>query len=92
MPIHDFRCNRGHITEDLVQLGTDEIACETCGEPAGRVILRAPTLDYLKMGLDASMPTCADKWAEIQTQKNRGKMKDAANTDNSAHAWRGEEV
>ena len=92
MPIHDFRCSNGHETEDLVRVGTDTVDCPICGEPANRVILRAPSIDYLKMGVDSGFPTCADKWADIQTKKNRGQMKDSANTDNSAHRWRGEEV
>ena len=41
MPIYKFQCSRGHVTEDLVPMGTEQVTCEhvnrkgkTCGRPA----------------------------------------------------------
>jgi hypothetical protein len=41
MPLHDFRCERGHITEEFVAQGVDEITC-ACYLPATKVFLTAP--------------------------------------------------
>jgi len=41
MPLHDFRCERGHTTEEFVQQGVDEIVCP-CGFPATKVFLTPP--------------------------------------------------
>ena len=41
MPLHDFRCERGHVTEELVAQGVDEITC-SCYLPATKVFLTAP--------------------------------------------------
>jgi len=41
MPLHDFRCTQGHVTEYLVDPGTNEIEC-MCGDTAKKVFLSAP--------------------------------------------------
>jgi hypothetical protein len=41
MPLHDFRCERGHVTEEFVAQGVDEITC-ACYLPATKVFLTAP--------------------------------------------------
>lgn len=41
MPLHDFRCERGHVTEEYVAQGVDEITC-ACYLPARKVFLVAP--------------------------------------------------
>lgn len=41
MPLHDFRCARGHITEEFVAQGVDVIEC-ACYLPATKVFLTAP--------------------------------------------------
>jgi hypothetical protein len=40
-PLHDFRCERGHVTEEFVAQGVDEITC-ACLMPATKVFLTAP--------------------------------------------------
>jgi hypothetical protein len=44
MPLHDFRCPKGHITTEFVGHGIDHVGCRTCGFPelAEKVFLRAP--------------------------------------------------
>ena len=49
MPIHDFRCPNGHVTDQLVSQATKEIDCPECGELAERVFLTAPNLDWAGM-------------------------------------------
>lgn len=41
MPLHDFRCARGHVTEEFVAQGVDEVTC-ACRLPATKVFLTAP--------------------------------------------------
>ena len=38
MPIYEFKCPNGTITEKLVKTGTDEINCPKCRQKANRVI------------------------------------------------------
>jgi hypothetical protein len=42
MPLHDFRCQQGHLTEAYVPQGTDAISCRHCGERAEKVFLTFP--------------------------------------------------
>jgi len=43
MPIHDFKCLRGHVTERFVEHGVDAIDCPVCqGIQATKVFLKAP--------------------------------------------------
>lgn len=42
MPLHDFMCVGGHITEALVAQGVNLIECQACGRDAGKVFLKAP--------------------------------------------------
>lgn len=41
MPLHDFMCERGHVTEELVAQGVDQITC-ACYLPAHKVFLTPP--------------------------------------------------
>lgn len=47
--VYDFRCPSGHVTEELVPVGTREIECPICGEPARYVILSPAKLDWAGM-------------------------------------------
>ena len=49
MIVHDFRCANGHVHEHYVSRGTDTVPCSTCSEPASRVFLSAPKLDWAGM-------------------------------------------
>ena len=50
MPIHDFRCPAGHVHDALVKADVKVRECPECGNPAERVFLTTPTLNYLAMG------------------------------------------
>ena len=38
MPIYEFQCEEGHITSDLVKMGTETNKCKTCGKPAQKIM------------------------------------------------------
>lgn len=40
MPVYEFECRCGAVTEDLVPMGTDEIECPVCHEKARKIISR----------------------------------------------------
>lgn len=50
MPLFDFRCAAGHVTEALAHSSCDSISCEECGELAHKVLLRPPKIGWLQMG------------------------------------------
>lgn len=33
MPLYEFECKQGHVTEKLVPIGTARVLCETCHPP-----------------------------------------------------------
>lgn len=35
MPLYEFECPRGHVTGELVPIGTSHVACSTC-VPTGK--------------------------------------------------------
>lgn len=41
-PIHDFRCESGHVTDQFVEQGVDFIECGECHNFAKKVFLKAP--------------------------------------------------
>lgn len=40
MPIYEFECPNGTISEKLVKVGTNEIICPKCGKKATKIISR----------------------------------------------------
>lgn len=80
MPIYDYTCDAGHLTEVLrrVEDRHDPVACGECGSVA-ELKIGAPHFGVLKMGVDPGFPSFYDKWARIQRSKNSGKSKDANN-------------
>src|SRR5262245_19445847 len=50
MPVYEYRCLRGHVTEELRTVGLRAVAarCIVCGERAEKAILHAPRVfsDY----------------------------------------------
>lgn len=42
MPLHDYRCPEGHVSELMVEQGVDIVPCLTCGNAAGKVFLKFP--------------------------------------------------
>jgi putative FmdB family regulatory protein len=48
MPIYEFECPHGQVTEKWAQMGTEEIECPQCGDVAKRII--SPCTFTLKGG------------------------------------------
>lgn len=48
MPVYEFECPNGKVTEELVPMGTEEIDCPHCREKARRII--SPCTFTLKGG------------------------------------------
>lgn len=40
MPVYEFQCKCGKVTEDLVRMGTETIACPKCGKRATKIMSR----------------------------------------------------
>jgi putative FmdB family regulatory protein len=38
MPVYEFECSEGHITEELVRMGTQSSKCTKCGKRAKKII------------------------------------------------------
>ena len=55
MPLHDFRCEDGHTTEQLVGQGVDWVICEICECLATKVFLKAPA-GYVSMDICYDSP------------------------------------
>lgn len=49
MPIHDFRCINGHVSDHLVRQGVALVDCPFCDEKAEMVFLTPPKLDWAGM-------------------------------------------
>jgi putative FmdB family regulatory protein len=38
MPVYEFECPKGHVTEELVQMGTDSVKCPKCRKKAVKIM------------------------------------------------------
>jgi putative FmdB family regulatory protein len=38
MPVYEFECPEGTVSEKLVKMGTNEIKCPTCGKKAKKIL------------------------------------------------------
>jgi len=38
MPVYEFECESGHVTEGLVRLGTKEVDCPKCQQKAKKIM------------------------------------------------------
>jgi len=77
LPIYEYKCPEGHITEKLVPLlqreGVQYCIHPGCGQLA-KYIVSAPHIDYLHMGLDpVGNPTAGDKWARMHKEAAKSK-------------------
>ena len=50
MPMFDFRCCWGHVTEELTPADTVSIQCPKCGLAAAKVLLSPPKVSWLNLG------------------------------------------
>lgn len=70
MPIFEYRCKNAHITERFTKHADrpPHVYCEICGELA-ELIMSVAKFNYLRMGIDPTMGTAADKWAKMHTDR-----------------------
>jgi len=40
MPVYEFECPKGHVTEDVVPMGTKEVPCVACAAEAQAISAR----------------------------------------------------
>jgi putative FmdB family regulatory protein len=38
MPVYEFACTCGHVTEEIVRMGTETVKCPQCGGKAHKII------------------------------------------------------
>ncbi len=80
MPVYTYRCENGHVHEDLKSVSErHENACPECGVTA-KLEITPVHLDYLHAGVDTGFPTLAAKWDKLQRNKGKGKTWDSNNT------------
>jgi len=64
----DWRCNDcDRKFEGLAKSSETTRTCKHCGSTAHRIV--SPVRLDWRMGVDSSMPTMADKWARMHTEK-----------------------
>jgi hypothetical protein len=66
MILHDFQCPSGHLTEQFVNSTDHQVPCPYCKQPARRVYLRAPRLDWSGMAQGANAgPEFVDRFTKV---------------------------
>lgn len=62
MPIYEYQCPEGHITEAVSSIKDRKksIACKACNSEAHFIVSATP---FHLNGADLGFPTAADKWA-----------------------------
>lgn len=61
--IFEFECPDGHIFDKLIEDDITTVTCKYCQQESVRII-SAVSLS-IRMGVDSSMTTMADKWAKM---------------------------
>ncbi len=63
--IQDWRCpDCGYTDEQLTQRDVVYLDCPKCGKGTRTPMPSAPTIAYLRMGVDPDFSTASDKWAK----------------------------
>lgn len=79
MPIHDFRCQVGHVHDALVKSDVKQQVCPECGDIAERVFLKAPSMDWSSMAMGASAgPEFIDRFEKSRKQRREQEKKHKA--------------
>jgi hypothetical protein len=65
--LFDFKCPNGHVEERLVDRELRTVKCQSCGEPASRMI------SPVRCALDphAGFPDATDKWTKRHEVEGR---------------------
>ncbi len=76
MIIHDFRCRKRHVHQIYVTSDTKSVECLTCGDPASRVFLSPPHLDWTGMAMGPNAgPEFVDRFARVHDEEERRQSK-----------------
>jgi hypothetical protein len=71
--IFEFRCDKDHLTEKLVDDEVRSIECPHCRNEASRII-SSPRISL--EGITGAFPSAADKWARKHEQAAKHTYKD----------------
>lgn len=67
--LHDYRCSCGKVSEHFVRPEETQVLCE-CGQMADRVILKAPSPDWLSLAQgDSASPEAIDKFEKMHKKQ-----------------------
>jgi len=80
MPVYDFRCPDGHVSELLVPYkDRKEQPCPECGDTATLVWLQAPKLDWAGMAMGANAgPEFIDRFEKSHKKRREQEQKHKA--------------
>jgi hypothetical protein len=74
--LFDFQCVNGHVSEHFVSSGTDSVDCPNCGDPARKVYLVAPRLDWYGMACQPNAgPEFEARFAKMHDRETRRQEK-----------------
>lgn len=68
--VYDFKCPKGHITEQFVSDFTEEADCLECGESAWRIISGG---NFKLDAISGDFPGATLKWAREHEKAAKGK-------------------
>lgn len=76
MILHDFQCDSGHVSEHRVSSDTTSVPCPACQNPARRVYLTPPKLDWegMAQGENAG-PEFIDRWDRVRRKETERQEK-----------------
>ena len=76
MIVHDYRCEERHVHQHYVKSETTSVPCLTCGEPATRVFLTPPHLDWTGMAMGPNAgPEFVDRFARVHNEMEQKQSK-----------------
>lgn len=64
--VFDFKCDKGHVTEKMVDANTSSIHCPECGELATKQL--AAPMSVLE-GVSGAFPGAAMKWDKAHSAR-----------------------
>ena len=74
--LHDFRCDRGHVSTHFVRSEDTQVPCPACGDPARRVFLKAPALDWAGMAQGENAgPEFIDRFEKVHKKETERQSK-----------------
>lgn len=75
MPLYDYRCANGHVTEERRSFDEREIKCSECGAHSIRVFLTTPSLDYGRMAMGDGCASAIDRFDRMHREQRKKEEK-----------------